>query len=89
MARKVTKNTAGKLSTSSRKTKKIIDAKSTKARKLASNRRPRKASRRSSADIAKLKKVTMQEFKSGKSTAALSEELGVSRPYIYVLENRA
>ena len=85
----MTKNTAGKLSTSSRKTKKIITAKSAKARKLASNRRPRKASRRSSEDIAKLKKAILKGLKSGKSTAALSDELGVSHPYIYVLKNRA
>ncbi|MEI8180443.1 hypothetical protein, partial [Aestuariivirga sp.] len=74
--------------TSSKKTKKVIAIKSVKARKSAAKKPARKASRRSSADVAKLQKAIVKGLKSGKSAETLSEELGVSRPYIYVLKNR-
>ncbi len=74
--------------TASEKTKKVIAVKSIKARKPAAKKPARKASRRNSADVAKLQKVIVRGLKSGKSAAALSEELGVSRPYIYVLKNK-
>jgi hypothetical protein len=88
MARKAKKKAAGKPVAASKKTKKIIVVKSLKTRKPAAKKPARKASRRSSADVAKLQKVILKGLKSGKSAATLSEELGVSRPYIYVLKNK-
>lgn len=88
MAKKSKKKVAGKPATSSKKTKKVIAIKSVKARKSAAKKPARKASRRSSADVAKLQKAIVKGLKSGKSAETLSEELGVSRPYIYVLKNR-
>ncbi len=88
MAKKSKKKGAGKPATSSKKTKKVIAIKSVKARKSAAKKPARKASRRSSADVAKLQKAIVKGLKSGKSAETLSEELGVSRPYIYVLKNR-
>ncbi|MCX7351289.1 MAG: hypothetical protein NTZ54_17830 [Alphaproteobacteria bacterium] len=88
MAKKSKKKVAGKPATSSKKTRKVIAIKSVKARKSAAKKPARKASRRSSADVAKLQKAIVKGLKSGKSAETLSEELGVSRPYIYVLKNR-
>jgi hypothetical protein len=88
MAKKARKS-AGLPATSSRKTKKVVAVKSVRARKPVARKPARKTSRRSSADIAKLQKAIVKGLKSGKSVAVLSEELGVSRPYIYVLKNRA
>ena len=58
------------------------------AKKPAAKKAARKSARRSSADVAKLQKAVIKGLKSGKSAEALAAELGVSRPYIYVLKNK-
>lgn len=78
-----------KAGTTSKKTKKVIAVKSVKAKKPAPKKAARKAARRSSADVAKLQKAVIKGLKSGKSAEALAAEFGVSRPYIYVLKNKA
>lgn len=88
MAKKAKKKAAGKPATKSKKTKKVIAVKSAKAKKPVAKKPVRKASRRSSADVAKLQKAVIKGLKSGKSASALSDELGVSRPYIYALKNK-
>lgn len=88
MAKKAKKKAAIKPATTSKKTKKVVAVKSVKPRKPAAKKTARKASRRSSADVAKLQKAVIKGLKSGKSAAALSDELGVSRPYIYALKNK-
>lgn len=88
MAKKAKRKAAAKPATKSKKTKKVIAVKSAKARKPAAKKPARKVSRRSSADVAKLQKTVLKGLKSGKSAAALSDELGVSRPYIYALKNK-
>ncbi len=88
MAKKAKKKAAVKPAVKSRKTKKVIAVKSVKARKPAAKKPARKVTRRSSADVAKLQKAVLKGLKSGKSAAALSQELGVSRPYIYALKNK-
>jgi hypothetical protein len=88
MAKKAKKKAAVKPASKSRKTKKVIAVKSLKTKKPAAKKPARKVSRRSSADVAKLQKVVLKGLKSGKSASALSDELGVSRPYIYALKNK-
>ena len=90
MAKKAKTKTkvAAKAGTTSKKTKKVIAVKSVKAKKPAAKKAGRKTARRSSADVAKLQKAVIKGLKSGKSAEALAAELGVSRPYIYVLKNK-
>ena len=88
MAKTAKKKSAIKAGTASKKTKKIIAVKSVKAKKPAAKKPARKATRRSSAEAAKLQKAVLKGLKSGKSAAALSEELGISRPYVYMLKNK-
>ena len=88
MAKKAKKKVAAKVATKSRKTRKVIAVKSAKARKPAAKKPARKATRRSSADVAKLQKAVIKGLKSGKSADALAAEFGISRPYVYVLKNK-
>ena len=94
MAKKAKSKVAAKAPTRSAKTKKAITVKSVKpakkagARKAVAKKPARKATRRSSADVAKLQKAVIKGLKAGKSAEALAAELGVSRPYIYVLKNK-
>jgi len=89
MAKKAKKKTAARVSTKSRKTKKPIAVKAApKAKKPAAKKPAKKVARRSSAEITKLQKAVLKGLKSGKSAAALSEELGISRPYVYMLKNK-
>ena len=88
MAKKSKKKVAAKAPTRSAKTKKAIAVKSVKAKKPAARKPARKVSRRSSADVAKLQKAVIKGLKSGKSAEALAAELGISKPYIYVLKNK-
>ena len=89
MAKNAKKKTAAKVATESRKTKKPIPVKAApKAKKPAAKKPAKKVARRSSAEIAKLQKAVLKGLKSGKSAAALSEELGISRPYVYTLKNK-
>ena len=88
MAKKANKKAAAKTGTTSKKTRKAIAVKSVKAKKPAAKKPARKATRRSSADVAKLQKAVIKGLKAGKSAEALAAELGLSRPYIYVLKNK-
>jgi hypothetical protein len=88
MAKKAKKKVAAKVATKSRKNKKVITVKSVKARKPAAKKPARKATRRSSAETAKLQKAVLKGLKAGKPAAVLSVELGISRPYIYMLKNK-
>jgi hypothetical protein len=87
MARKAKKKVAAKAATRSRKTKKAVAVKSVKARKPAAKKEPRKAARRSAADVAKLRKAVIAGLKSGKSAEAVAQQLGISRPYLYRLKS--
>ena len=94
MARKATKKVAAKVPTRSAKTKKAIAVKSVKpvkkptTKKIASEKPARKVTRRSAAEVAKLRKAVRAGLKARKSAADLAAELGISRPYLYML-NRA
>ena len=58
------------------------------AAKPAAKKPTKKVARRSSAETAKLQKAVIKGLKAGKSAAALSQELGISRPYVYMLRNK-
>ena len=89
MARKAKKKSAAKVATKSSKTKKAIAVKSApKAKKSAAKKPARKVARRSSAETAKLEKAILQGLKAGKPAATLAVELGISRPYVYMLKNK-
>ena len=90
MAKKAEK-AAGRTPTKSRKTKKAIAVKSTKAPKKSAARKPaaKKATRRSSADVAKLRKSVIAGFKAKKSAEAIAKDLGISKPYVYMLKRKA
>jgi len=88
MAKKAKKKVAAKVATKSRKNKKVITVKSVKARKPAAKKPARKATRRSTADVARLQKAVIKGLKSGKSADSLAAEFGISRPYVYVLKNK-
>ncbi|MCX7350533.1 MAG: hypothetical protein NTZ54_13755 [Alphaproteobacteria bacterium] len=87
MAKKAKKKVAAKTATRSKKTKKVIAVKSVKARKPAAKKAPRKAARRGTADVAKLRKAVIVGIKSGKSAEVVAEQLGISRPYLYRLKS--
>ncbi len=83
------KKVAVKVAATSRKTKKAIAVKSVpKARKAVAKKAPRKATRRSSAEAVKLQKAVLKGLKAGKPAAVLSVELGISKPYVYMLKNK-
>jgi len=86
MTKKAKKKVAAKTATRSKKTKKVIAVKSVKARKPAAKKAPRKAARRGTADVAKLRKAVIVGIKSGKSAEVVAEQLGISRPYLYRLK---
>ena len=88
MAKKAKKKSAVKAGTASKKTKKVIAVKTVKAKKPAAKKPTKKVARRSSAETAKLQKAVIKGLKAGKSAAALSQELGISRPYVYMLKNK-
>ena len=87
MAKKAKKKVAAKVATRSKKTKKVIAVKSVKARKPAAKKAPRKAARRSTADVAKLRKAVIAGLKSGKSVEVVAGQLGISRAYLYRLKS--
>ena len=59
-----------------------------KARKPLAKKLPGKTSRRSSAETEKLQKSVLKGIRSGKSAAVLTEELGISGTYVYMLKNK-
>ena len=87
MAKKAKKKVAAKTATRSKKTTKVIAIKSVKTRKPAAKKAPRKVARRSTADVAKLRKAVITGLKSGKSAEVLAGQLGISRPYLYRLKS--
>ena len=87
MAKKAKKKVAASAATRSKKTKKAVAVKSVKARKPAAKEAPRKMARRSTADVAKLRKAVIAGLRSGKSAEVLSQQLGISRPYLYRLKS--
>jgi hypothetical protein len=94
MAKRVRKKLAAKSPARSKKTKRAIAVKSVKparnpvAKKVAARKPAPKVSRRSSAETAKLQKTVLKGLKGGKSVASLAEELGISKPYVYMLKNK-
>ena len=88
MAKKAKKKAPAKVATKSRKTKKAMVVKASKGKKPPAKKPAKKVARRSSAETAKLQKAILKGLKAGKSVAALSEELGISRPYVYMLKNK-
>ena len=63
--------------------------KSVKARKPTAKKAPRKVARRSTADVAKLRKSVIAGFKAKKPAEAIAKELGISKPYVYMLKRKA
>jgi len=88
MAKKA-KKAAGRAPTKSQKTKKAIAVKSVKARKPAAKKTARKVTRRSSADVAKLRKAVIAGSRAKKPADALAKELGISKAYVYALKRKA
>ena len=90
MAKNAKKKVAAKVATKSRKTKKAIAVKSApKARKAVAKKPPRKAARRSAADVAKLRKAVLAGARAGKTAETVAAELKISKAYVYALKNRA
>ena len=85
MAKKARK-AAGRTPTKSRKTKKAIAVKSTKAPKKSA---AKKAARRSTADVAKQRKAVIAGSKAKKSAETIAKELGISKVYVYALKRKA
>ncbi|MGL4437962.1 MAG: hypothetical protein ACRCUE_01700 [Bosea sp. (in: a-proteobacteria)] len=89
MARKAKKKVAATAATKSRKTKKAIGVTSApKARKAVVGKPPRRAARRSSAEVAKLRKAVLAGAKLGKTADSIAAQLGISKAYVYALKNR-
>ena len=89
MAKKSKSKVAIKAPNRSAKTKKAIAVKSVKVRKPAAKKTARKVTRRSSADVAKLRKSVIAGFKAKKTAEAIAKDLGISKAYVYVLKNKA
>ena len=89
MAKKSKKKVAAKAPTRSAKTKKAIAVKSVKAKKPAARKPARKAARRSSADVAKLRKAVLAGSRAKKPADAIAKELGISKAYVYALKRKA
>lgn len=89
MAKKV-KKAAGRTPTKSRKTKKAIAIKSTRTPKkpVARKAAAKKASRRSTAGVAKLRKSVIASSKAKKPAEAIAKELGISKAYVYALKRK-
>ena len=89
MAKKARKKAGAGVSPTSRKTKKVIAVKSVKPRKAPAKKKPpRKAARRSAADVAKLKRAVIAGARKGKTADTLASELGISKTYVYALKNK-
>ena len=70
---------------------KAIAVKSTKAPKKSAAKKPaaKKAARRSTADVAKLRKSVIAGSKAKKTAETIAKELGISRAYVYALKRKA
>jgi hypothetical protein len=90
MAKKARKKAVSKSPTRSKKTKKAIAVKSVKpAKKSVAKKAPRKAARRSTADVAKLRKSVIAGFKKKKPADSIAADLGISKAYVYALKRSA
>ena len=95
MAKKARKKIAAKSPARSKKTKKAIAVKSVKpvknpvAKKVAAKKPARKAARRSTADVARLRKAVIAGFKARKQGEAIARELDISKAYVYALKRRS
>ena len=89
MAKKSKSKVAIKAPNRSAKTKKALAVKSVKVRKPAARKPARKVSRRSSADVAKLRKAVLAGSRAKKPADAIAKELGISRAYVYALKRKA
>lgn len=89
MARKAVKKVAAKSPTRSAKTKKAIAVKSVKpAKKAVAKKAARKVTRRSAAEVEKLRKAVRAGLKARKLAADIASELGISKAYVYMLKNK-
>ena len=94
MAVKARKKLPAKATAKSKKTKKPIAVKSVKptksaaAKKTAGKKPARKAARRSSADVAKLRKAVIAGSRAKKSADVIAKELGISKAYVYALKRK-
>ncbi|MCA3556019.1 hypothetical protein [Aestuariivirga sp.] len=79
MPRKAKKKVAASAATRNKKNGKAIAVKSVKAQNPAA----KKATRRSAADVARLRKAVIAGLRSGKTAVAVALQLGISRPYLY------
>jgi hypothetical protein len=95
MAKKARKKVAAKAPTRSKKTKKAVAVKSVKpvrnpvAKKVAARKPARKATRRNTADVAKLRKAVIAGSRAKKSADTIAAELGISKAYVYALKRKA
>jgi hypothetical protein len=89
MAKKSKKKVAAKAPTRSAKTRKAIAVKSVKAKKPATRKPARKVARRSSADVAKLRKAVLAGSRAKKPADTIAKELGISKAYVYALKRKA
>jgi hypothetical protein len=95
MASSPRKKAAAKSPNKSRKTKKAIAVKSVKpvkktvAKKASSKKPTRKLTRRSSADVAKLRKAVIARSRAKTPADAIARELGISKAYVYALMRQA
>jgi hypothetical protein len=90
MAKNTKKKSTAKVAATSRKTKKAIAVKTApKARKAVAKKEPRKTTRRSTADVAKLRKAVLAGAKAGKTADIVAADLGISKAYVYALKYRA
>ena len=89
MAKKARKKAGARVPATSRKTRKVIAVKSVKPRKTPAKKKPpRKAARRSAADVAKLKRAVIAGARKGKTADTLAAEFGISKTYVYALKNK-
>jgi hypothetical protein len=86
MAKRARKKVAVKSPAKSKKTKKAIAVKSVKPRKPATRKPARKAARRSSAEVAKLRKAILVGARKGNTAEMIAAELGISKAYVYALK---
>jgi hypothetical protein len=88
MARKAKKKVTASLAGKSRKGKSASAGGSIKRHKPAGNA-ARKGTRRTAAEVAKLRKAAIAGTRRGKTADVIAAELGISRAYVYALKNRA
>ncbi|MGA1343654.1 MAG: histone H1 [Hyphomonas sp.] len=90
MAKRARKKAIAKAPTKSKKTTKAIAVKSVRpVKNPVAKKAARKIARRSTADVAKLRKAVIAASKARKSAATIAGELGISKAYVYALKRKA